>query len=172
MLCAPTGHVSEIMGDKGAWSMVKWTEAYGPIFKLQFLDAFTVVLTDPDTIARVTRKTGEAMATGQSVVAGPTAAAAKLFAFTVVLTDPDTMLGRLREVARQCSSSFGSTAAVSVKQQQQKNLWHGVLASGHSLHCACIRKGAIIICSWPGADSKTGCPLIAGWMQHVLAQLS
>jgi hypothetical protein len=67
-----TGHVTEIMGAKGPWAFVRWTEAYGPIFKLQFLDAFGVVLTDPDAIARVTRKTGE----GWPLVARPAAAAA------------------------------------------------------------------------------------------------
>jgi hypothetical protein len=69
--CVSTGHVTEIMGDKGPWAFVRWTEAYGPIFKLQFLDSFGVVLTDPNTIARVTRKTGEGMAKGLLIVARP-----------------------------------------------------------------------------------------------------
>lgn len=46
------------MGPKGPWAFIKWTETYGALYKLQFLDVFAVVLTDPDTIARITKKTG------------------------------------------------------------------------------------------------------------------
>jgi hypothetical protein len=47
------------MGPKGPWTLVKWTKAFGPLFKIQFADYFGVVLTDPESIARVTRKTSE-----------------------------------------------------------------------------------------------------------------
>lgn len=38
--------------------MAKWAEQYGPVVKLQFLELFTVMVTDPAIIARITRKTG------------------------------------------------------------------------------------------------------------------
>lgn len=52
------GHVSHIMGPKGPFTFGAWHAAHGPLYKLQLLDSFVVVLSDPDTIARVTRRTG------------------------------------------------------------------------------------------------------------------
>lgn len=48
----------ELVGPKAPWVMLKWVNAYGPLFKMQFIDHLGVVLTDPDSIARVTRKSG------------------------------------------------------------------------------------------------------------------
>ena len=53
------GNVADIAGPKGVWQMAAWANAYGPLYKMQFLDQFTLVLTDPDAIARITRRTGE-----------------------------------------------------------------------------------------------------------------
>lgn len=52
------GHVPAFIGPKGPWSFLQWTAEFGPLYKLQLVDAFVVVLTDPDTIARITKKTG------------------------------------------------------------------------------------------------------------------
>lgn len=51
------GHVSYIMGPKGPFAFKAWHAAHGPLYKIQLLDSFAVVLSDPDTIARVTRRT-------------------------------------------------------------------------------------------------------------------
>lgn len=45
-------------GSKGVWRLSAFAAEYGPIYKLQMLDGVHVVLTDPDTCARVSRKTG------------------------------------------------------------------------------------------------------------------
>lgn len=45
------------MGAKGPWAFLKWANAYGPVFKMQFMDSFSIVLTDYESIMRVTRKT-------------------------------------------------------------------------------------------------------------------
>lgn len=47
------------MGPKGPWTLANWANAYGPVFKIQFMASFAVVLTDHDGIMRVTRKTSE-----------------------------------------------------------------------------------------------------------------
>ena len=57
-IACTTGHIPDIMGSRGPWKLLEWTNTYGPIYKLQFLDIFTVVLTDPDTIAHITRTRG------------------------------------------------------------------------------------------------------------------
>lgn len=47
------------MSHKGPWALLKWVNDYGPIFKFAVAPyGVGVVLSDPDTIARVTRKTG------------------------------------------------------------------------------------------------------------------
>jgi hypothetical protein len=46
-------------GAKGVWNIAAMAEQYGPLFKLQLLTSVVVVLTDPHTISRVARKTGE-----------------------------------------------------------------------------------------------------------------
>lgn len=53
-----TGHLQHIFGPKGVWVLAEWGNAYGPLYKLHFLDEFVLCITDPDTIARITRRTG------------------------------------------------------------------------------------------------------------------
>lgn len=50
--------MASIIGGKGPWTMAQWQKTYGKIYKIQLVDTFSVVLSDPDTIARITRKTG------------------------------------------------------------------------------------------------------------------
>jgi cytochrome P450 len=57
-MCRITGHLAEVMGSRGPWSLSRLTATYGPIYKLQLLDTLQIVLTDPETISRVVRKTG------------------------------------------------------------------------------------------------------------------
>jgi hypothetical protein len=45
-------------GAKGVWNIAAMAEQYGPLFKLQLLTSVVVVLSDPQTISRVARKTG------------------------------------------------------------------------------------------------------------------
>lgn len=53
------GHVPLLLSPKGPWALLKWAHDYGPIFKVAFAPyGVGVVLSDPATIARVTRKTG------------------------------------------------------------------------------------------------------------------
>jgi hypothetical protein len=47
------------MGPKGPWTVLYWANAFGPVFKMQFMDSFAIVLTDHESIMRVTRKTSE-----------------------------------------------------------------------------------------------------------------
>jgi hypothetical protein len=54
------GHVTDMAGAKGVWNIAAMAEQYGPLFKLQLLTSVVVVLSDPQTISRVARKTGEA----------------------------------------------------------------------------------------------------------------
>jgi hypothetical protein len=56
--CLPAGHAAQLLGPKSPWNIANWVNAFGPVVKVQLMDEFGVVLTDPDTIARVTRKTG------------------------------------------------------------------------------------------------------------------
>jgi hypothetical protein len=46
------------MGPKGPFTFLKWAEEYGDIFRVQFMDTVAVVLTNPDAIARISKKTG------------------------------------------------------------------------------------------------------------------
>jgi hypothetical protein len=39
--------------------MAEWSNKYGPLYKVHFMDECVLVCTDPDTIARITRRTGE-----------------------------------------------------------------------------------------------------------------
>jgi hypothetical protein len=48
------------MGPKGPFTFLKWAEEYGDIYKVQFMDSIAVVLTNPDAIASISRKTGVA----------------------------------------------------------------------------------------------------------------
>lgn len=52
------------MAIRGAWDVVAWANKYGPLFKVQFLNTTTVVLTDPDAVARLTKRTGETLDKG------------------------------------------------------------------------------------------------------------
>jgi hypothetical protein len=52
------GHIPDLLGPKGIWSLVEWARTYGPVYKLQMLDGFAVVVTDPEAIARITKRTG------------------------------------------------------------------------------------------------------------------
>lgn len=52
------------MGPKGPFTFLKWAEEYGDIYKVQFMDSIAVVLTNPDTIASISRKTGVARTQG------------------------------------------------------------------------------------------------------------
>lgn len=54
----PSGHVPSIMGAKGAWTLSAWASQYGPLFKIMFLNQSAAVLTDPDAIARLTKRAG------------------------------------------------------------------------------------------------------------------
>jgi hypothetical protein len=56
--CLPAGHVSQLLGPKSPWNIANWVNMHGPVVKVQLLDDFGVVLTDPDSIACITRKTG------------------------------------------------------------------------------------------------------------------
>jgi hypothetical protein len=47
------------MGPKGPWTFLNWANAFGPVFKMQFMDSFAIVLTDYESIMKVTRKTSE-----------------------------------------------------------------------------------------------------------------
>jgi hypothetical protein len=40
--------------------MSEWANKYGPLYKLHFMDACVLVCTDPETNARITRRTGAA----------------------------------------------------------------------------------------------------------------
>jgi hypothetical protein len=55
------------MGPKGPFTFLKWAEEYGDIYKVQFTDSIAVVLTNPDTIASISRKTGVARTQGCSM---------------------------------------------------------------------------------------------------------
>lgn len=57
-IAVAAGHVSELLGPKGPWVFADWVNKYGPVVKVQVLDSFAVILTDPGTIMRITRKTG------------------------------------------------------------------------------------------------------------------
>jgi hypothetical protein len=46
------------MGPKGPFTFLKWAEEYGGIFRVQFMDSVGIVLTNPDAIARISKKTG------------------------------------------------------------------------------------------------------------------
>jgi cytochrome P450 len=46
-------------GAKGVWNIAGFAEQYGPLFKMQLLGSVVVVLSDPQTISRVARKTGK-----------------------------------------------------------------------------------------------------------------
>ncbi|KAF6250905.1 cytochrome P450 [Scenedesmus sp. NREL 46B-D3] len=52
------GHVTDMAGARGVWNIAAMAERYGPVYKLQLLQAVVVVLSDPQTISRVSRKTG------------------------------------------------------------------------------------------------------------------
>jgi cytochrome P450 len=52
------GHVTDMMGAKGVWNIAAMAEKYGPLFKMQLMQSVVVVLSDPQTISRVARKTG------------------------------------------------------------------------------------------------------------------
>lgn len=52
------GHVKQLMGPKGPFTFLKWADQYGDLYKVQFMNSFSVVLTNPDTVARITKKTG------------------------------------------------------------------------------------------------------------------
>jgi hypothetical protein len=39
--------------------MAEWSNKYGPLYKVHSMDECVLVCTDPDTIARITRRTGE-----------------------------------------------------------------------------------------------------------------
>jgi len=54
----PAGHVFKLAGPDAPWVLLNWANTFGPLYKLQFMDSFTVVITDPDTIASATHKTG------------------------------------------------------------------------------------------------------------------
>lgn len=54
----PAGHVFKLAGPNSPWVLLNWANTFGPLYKLQFMDYFTVVVTDPDTIASATHKTG------------------------------------------------------------------------------------------------------------------
>jgi cytochrome P450 len=56
---AVTGHVTSMAGAKGVWNIAAFAEQYGPLFKMQLLGSVVVVLSDPQTISRVARKTGK-----------------------------------------------------------------------------------------------------------------
>lgn len=56
------GHLPECIGPKNPWTYLKWANAYVSIYKVQFMDNFTVILTDYDSITQVTRKTSECRA--------------------------------------------------------------------------------------------------------------
>jgi hypothetical protein len=45
-------------GPKGVWVMSEWANKYGPLYKVHFLDECVLVCTDPETNARITRRTG------------------------------------------------------------------------------------------------------------------
>lgn len=53
----PTGHVPDCLGPKSIWTAVDWANTYGPIYKIQMLDMFCIVVTDPDSLATITRRT-------------------------------------------------------------------------------------------------------------------
>lgn len=53
------GHIPLMLGPKSYWKAAEWTNEYGSIYKLQFLDNWSVVVTDPDAIATITRRAGE-----------------------------------------------------------------------------------------------------------------
>lgn len=40
--------------------MSEWANKYGPLYKVHFLDECVLVCTDPETTARITRRTGAA----------------------------------------------------------------------------------------------------------------
>lgn len=48
----------DLLSPKGPWSFLDWSNKYGRIFKVQFANGLGVVLSDPSTILRITRKTG------------------------------------------------------------------------------------------------------------------
>ncbi|WIA20759.1 hypothetical protein OEZ85_005126 [Tetradesmus obliquus] len=52
------GHVTDMAGARGVWNVAAMAEKYGPLFKLQLMGSVLVVLSDPQTISRVARKTG------------------------------------------------------------------------------------------------------------------
>eukprot|EP00878_Enallax_costatus_P014325 GHUV01014984.1.p1 GENE.GHUV01014984.1~~GHUV01014984.1.p1 ORF type:complete len:220 (+),score=33.31 GHUV01014984.1:428-1087(+) len=52
------GHLSYFESGVGPWKLTELVNEYGPVVKLHVLDKVTVVLTDPDTMGRVLRKTG------------------------------------------------------------------------------------------------------------------
>jgi hypothetical protein len=54
------GHVPQILGPKNAWVFTTWANTYGSLYKLQVLDHFMLVLTDPASIIQLTRKGGTA----------------------------------------------------------------------------------------------------------------
>lgn len=56
-------------GARGVWNIAAMAERYGPAYKLQLLQAVVVVLSDPQTISRVSRKTGE-QSTGSCLLGG------------------------------------------------------------------------------------------------------
>lgn len=45
------------MSPKAPWKSLEWVNTYGPIFKMQLLDMWSVVVTDPDTITSITKRT-------------------------------------------------------------------------------------------------------------------
>jgi hypothetical protein len=53
------GHVPQILRPKNAWVFTKWANTYGSLYKLQVLDHFMLVLTDPASIIQLTRKGGK-----------------------------------------------------------------------------------------------------------------
>jgi cytochrome P450 len=57
-MCRNAGHHTEVMNSRGPWHISRLTATYGPIYKVQLMDTLQIVLTDPETISRVMRKTG------------------------------------------------------------------------------------------------------------------
>lgn len=47
--------------------MAQWAQQYGPLYKVHFLDECVLVCTDPESNARITRRTGDCVV-GRAVV--------------------------------------------------------------------------------------------------------
>lgn len=103
----PAGHVGQLMGPKGPFTFLKWAEEYGDIYKVQFMDSIAVVLTNPDTIARIARKTGvarvEADMLMQMCMSPTTASGAGLLAGACNVLGRQSMLPACKSCRSSCS---------------------------------------------------------------------